>query len=595
MKTRYILLALGLAAVAAGCQKNFDDQSAQTPVGKTETITIRAVKSVDTKTEFWEDEENVYHTAWEAGDRISVYEFVVGKTDAPELYDLDGECGPIESDPLSEGGEVASFSVTMDSYYWDTTMTEEELATYDFKYRYLATTYPYYAWYMMEDYETGERYIPLWLFPDQYIGPGRFSTESDILVSELTEPFSKRPEEIEFHFARLGTIVRITITGLQAGDILRNGTWYTGDTFLPALNLESVISYYPERGQYKYEIPDYLHLEDLEGCHQVNFFVDDEDPIVAGADGSADIYLRCLPGTLSDWFMLLCNLERGGEEVICSKFVSLDEMNRSLTFKDSGLTKFSVEVKEACVHNPEEITYMITDSRTGFVAAWDAQEHVSKYECYLKTYDYDEGRYHRTELTPFDGNTIGLDGKVCVKPTGLEPAYYTLEVRALPDSEHGSFSADFHETEIPVGIPVSTRWSSDSYTVEDDGLWYYDGWCFCPNNVTTDRDSYALYCTGDWSFGTSVDPDRQHQGQLAEVTLVLNKSNVNDVTVFGMDADGRLTEITTAPEEIDRGSQSYYTYDLESAGVFNGFRICGSTSLIMYQLHMAYYEPEFYF
>ena len=126
MKIRYILLALGLAAVAAGCQKNFDDQSAQTPVGKTETITIRAVKSVDTKTEFWEDEENVYHTAWEAGDRISVYEFVVGKTDAPELYDLDGECGPIESDPLSEGGEVASFSVTMDSYYWDTTMTEEE-------------------------------------------------------------------------------------------------------------------------------------------------------------------------------------------------------------------------------------------------------------------------------------------------------------------------------------------------------------------------------------------------------------------------------------------------------------------------------------
>ena len=106
MKTRYILLALGLAAVAAGCQKNFDDQSAQTPVGKTETITIRAVKSVDTKTEFWEDEENVYHTAWEAGDRISVYEFVVGKTDDPELYDLDGECGPIESDPLSEGGEV---------------------------------------------------------------------------------------------------------------------------------------------------------------------------------------------------------------------------------------------------------------------------------------------------------------------------------------------------------------------------------------------------------------------------------------------------------------------------------------------------------
>ena len=61
MKTRNILLALGLTVIAAGCQKNIDDLSVNTPVGKKETITVRAVKNADTKTVFWEDDDNIYH------------------------------------------------------------------------------------------------------------------------------------------------------------------------------------------------------------------------------------------------------------------------------------------------------------------------------------------------------------------------------------------------------------------------------------------------------------------------------------------------------------------------------------------------------
>ena len=591
MKTRNILLALGLTVIAAGCQKNIDDLSVNTPVGKKETITVRAVKNADTKTVFWEDDDNIYHTAWEAGDKISIYEFVVAKSSDPELYDLDGDCGPVESDPLAEGGEVADFSVTMDSYYWEKTMTEEELATYDFQYRYIATTYPYYAWSMWEDYETGEKYIPLWLFPDQYIGPGRFSTECDILVSNLTEPFSERPEEIEFQFARLGSIVKITITGLQAGDILRNGTWYTGDTFLPALNMEAVISYYPEKGQYKYEIPDYLSMEDLKHCHQVNFFVDDEEPIVVNADGSADIYLRCLPGTLSDWFMLLCNVQRGEEYLTYSKFVQLEELNRSLTFKDSGLTKFSVEVKEACVENPKDITYITTDSRTGFIAAWDAIEYVSKYDSYIKWWDDDEGVDRQLELTPFDGSTIGLDGKVCVRATGLKPGYYWLGVRAVPDSEHGSFDIDFFETELTIGYTLWTNFDSDAFTAED-GLWYLDGWYFGTENISTNWG--WLLCSGNWSFSTSTLPDRQHSGQLSKITLKLSKSkDCSNIKVYGMSSDGEQTRITKEPEAASYDSSyTYYIFDMESAGVFNGFSIVGSEDMTIYSLRAEHYAPE---
>ena len=245
MKTmRLFFAALVVLVAALSCQRAKTEQLPGKAAPHTVSIHVGAVKTVISQ-----DAEGHFKGAWEAGDVLYVKEIVTGVSSNPDLSDIDSASGFVATDPLAAGGETATFSATFEPYYWESTFTAEELATYTFTYKYLACSYnPYYM--------NGDS-IPLMIDPDQEVYAGGYSTSDDMLVSRFAQ-YSSRPTDIAFNFARLGTVVKITLTGLQEGDVLKSGTWYTGDHLKAAVRVEDIVSYYPETGQYDYTVPEYL-------------------------------------------------------------------------------------------------------------------------------------------------------------------------------------------------------------------------------------------------------------------------------------------------------------------------------------------------
>ena len=237
MKTTRIIAAALLLGAIVSCQKEetVNDITKAAP----HTVAIQASLGNVTKTLITQDLEGHFKGEWEAGDVLYVKEFVTGVSSDPGLYDIDSASGFVATAPLTTGGETATFTATFEPYYWESTFTAEELATYTFTYKYLACSYnPYYM------SGTGDS-IPLLIDPDQEVYAGGYSTADDMLVSRFAE-YSSRPSDISFDFARLGTVVKITLKGLQEGDIIKSGTWFTGDHLMAVVRLEDIVSYYPE-------------------------------------------------------------------------------------------------------------------------------------------------------------------------------------------------------------------------------------------------------------------------------------------------------------------------------------------------------------
>lgn len=610
MKAKVFLAAfLSLAAIVS-CQKNENitaeqngNVTAEKPSGS-HTVSIRASLSGATKTTITQDSEGHFKGAWEAGDVLYVKEWVVG-TSSADLGDIESSSSFVQTEPLGEGGETALFKATFDSYYWESTYTAEELATYTFTYTYLACSFnPYY---MHGDY--GNEYIPLMISPDQSVYSGGYDTSGDMLVSRFST-YSARPAEISFNFARLGTVVKMTIAGLQEGDMIKEGTWYTGDKLISSVMLEDIISYYPESGKYVYEVPD--ALENYMGdCHQVNFSCTDPSrPVVANSDGEAVLYLRVLPGVCDDWFGVVCTIDRGGSEMKYSKMVSLSDLGRSLTFKDGGLTMFSVDVKPAVVALPDPIVYAVPKPRTGFKAMWLADPHATGYECYYQRedgYDYDSYEdiiYSKVSLTPVMG-TGELSGMYYVEvPDGLEPDVYHLFVRAIPDSDSSLSDFAYAEKELYVGMTKYIDWPNvDSYgsttTLEKMGsIWKvtqqgdeYFPWYF---NVTNLKSQWGyLFCDDNslpWTLSSCTEPSLQHDGEIDHITLKMSNNRENTATVYGISPDGTATEIPQPESKYWSSSEKYYDYDF-TVGSYNGFRIESGGNLQFTLLRIYFYPP----
>ena len=603
MKAKKLFAAALLLATVASCQK-MEVLQEEWKTGP-HTVAITASLGGATKTLISQDAEGHFKGMWEAGDVLYVKEFVTGVSSDPSLGDIDSAFGFVATDPLTTGGETATFKATFEPYYWESTLTADELATYTFTYKYLACSYnPYYM------SGSGDS-IPLLIDPDQEIYAGGYKTADDMLVSRFAE-YSARPAEISFNFARLGTVVKITLKGLQAGDILKSGTWFTGDHLMAACRLEEIVSYYPETGKYYYEIPQFLEGS-LDDCYHVSFTASDPlRPIVANASGEAEMYLRVLPGVCDDWFGIICTVDRGGSEVKYSKLADLASTGRSLTFKDGGLTMFSVDMKPAVVGLPEPIMYVSPKPRTGFTAAWPADDHAIGYECYYQRYgDYWDdvtGRdvpYEKVSLTPFPG-TGEMDGMYCVEvPSGLEAAKYFLYVKAIPDADSGLSDFGFAEKEMYIGITKELTWPDvDSYYGTShldktlDPIWkvYEDGeelfpWYFDVNNLKTNWGYlYSSDGTSAWTLSTKTGAGFQHDGEVHHITLKMSNKADNTTTVYGISSDGTATVIAQPESGYWSDSEKYYDYDF-TVGSYNGFRIESGGPLYVTMLRIYFYPP----
>ena len=604
MKTTRIIAAALLVGASFSCQK--EENGLVDTKGTPHTVAIQASLGEVTRTVISQDPEGHFKGEWETGDVLFVKEFVTGVSSDPGLYDIDSASDFVATDPLATGGETATFTATFDPYYWESTLTAEQLATYSFTYKYLACSYnPYYM------SGNGDS-IPLLIDPDQEVYAGGYSTADDMLVSRFAE-YSSRPSDISFDFARLGTVVKITLKGLQEGDIIKSGTWYTGDHLKAACRLEGIVSYFPETGKYIYEVPDYME-DMLEDCYHVSFTGSDPlRPIVADASGEAEMYLRVLPGVCDDWFGILCTVDRGGCEVAFSKLADLASQGRRLTFKEGGLTLFSVDMKPAVVGLPEPILYVSPKPRTGFTATWPADAHASGYECYYqRDGDYwdDETEdyvvYDKIALTPVAG-TGEMDGMYYVEvPSGLEADRYYLYVKAIPDAASGLSDFGFAEKLMYIGIPKEMTWPDvDSHygsTHLDkslDPIWmvYEDGeelfpWYFDVSNLKTNWGQlYSADGSSAWTLSTRTGAGFQHEGEIHHITLKMSNKADNTTTVYGISSDGTATVIAQPESGYWSNSEKYYDYDF-TVGSFNGFRIESGAPLYVTMLRIYFYAPE---
>lgn len=602
MKIRNLIGAFAALALLAACQETEVLQPEITPKGH--TVQIVASLSEQTKTTLSQDGEGKYMCSWEKGDMIYVYERVRGvSSDGNDV--LEGGSGFVISEPLETGGETAVFSVTFDPYYWEDEdiMSKEELADYTFTYTYLASTINPYGLY--EDYETDEEYFYLILNREQTVHSDGYGTADDMLVSKWSVYEGERPDEISFRFARLGTIVEVTLAGLEPGDVLKSGEWYTGDEFVSTADLEGVMIYYPETGKYGYN----SSLEMMEMMENfIAFSVDEDRPIVADENGEAVLHLRCLSGEIDDWFGFMCDIERGGETLTYSRLVSHEDMaGRTLEFKDAGLTKFKVGLKPARAQTMlEDLVYTTAESaeHDGFIAMWETGAHLSGYECYYYDYYYDYGE--TPEIVYLDVKDMG-DGYsgVSVK-SGMEPGCYALCVKGIPDAASGPQSFDCFVKLICVGEPVSLELAGNvtydgNATLVDEvsGLYLIKN----RDNWTREyADEYAYFVVSNASFSTSIcakDTDlawsfqtaysQVFPGGLESIEFTLGKWYYVDIyheaQVYGIKED--MSEVLLNDTLAETQNDKDYKYDLTG---YAGVKIECAASATLRNVYLNYYK-----
>lgn len=604
MKIRNLIGAFAALATLAACQETEALQPEITPKGH--TVQIVAGLSELTKTTLSQDGEGKYKCSWEKGDVIYVYERVRGvSSDGNDV--LEGGCGFVISEPLETGGETAVFSATFDPYYWENedVMSKEELADYTFTYTYLASTINPYGLY--EDYETGEEFFYLMINREQAVHSEGYGTSNDMLVSKWSVYEGDRPEEISFQFARLGTIVEITLSGLEPGDVLKSGMWYTGEKFVSTVDLEGVLSYYPETGKYRYGFPEYM-VEMTEAFNSINFTCEDDRPIVVDAKGEAVLHLRCLPGEIDDWFGFMCDIERGGETLTYSRLVSHEDMaGRTLEFKDAGLTKFKVGLKPAQAETmPEDIVYTTAESEDhcGFIAMWETGAHLSGYECCYFDYYYADGEIpERVYLDVIDMGD-GYSG-VSVE-SGMEPSCYTLCVKGIPDDASGPQSFDSFVKLMCVGEPVSLELAGSvtydgNATLIDEASGLYliknrDNW----NHVYADEYAYFIasnasfstsICAKDtnlaWSFQTAY--SQVFPGGLESIEFTLGKwyyvDTYHEAKVYGIKED--MSEVLLNDTSAETQNNKEYKYDLTG---YAGVKLVCPASATLRDVYLNYYK-----
>ena len=323
------------------------------PQAKTESqpvhLTVTAHLQGQTKTIITEDNTGdvpVFTTSWNVGDRCWVTEYM-DDVDTGEAYST----ALVQSEPLSSAGNPADF----DFILGDDTGREGHTYTYSYFASTLRNTRGY-------DSQSNSEFHTFILPQRQKVAPHTIDPESDILISDV-QVFNSRQTELSFEFARVGTIVKMTVKGLQEGDIIDSGRWLTGEHFYATNGLEDMNKYFPKEGRYKVEGgTPWVEFERVQG-----------NPIVADSNGEAVLYLRCFSGVIDDWFSLELFVRRGGYVLEFYKYADLAGASKTLQFNDGGVTMFSVSVLPSQGHfSRDNYGSTLTNS-------WTAGDAVSVY------------------------------------------------------------------------------------------------------------------------------------------------------------------------------------------------------------------------
>ncbi len=541
----YFALAAFSVMSMAGCQNEKIEQPEE---GKrTHRLVVNAYPDSDTKTSVTAVSGG-YQVSWDVGDQITLHECApeAGEDDydAIRTYDsekltsddiLDNKAGfvfeEIEDRTASQYSYVATYSGGYAKY--------SDWRSYDYLYEEWASAFDY----------TGERLDPHMVIEMQFNGeqtpgPDTFDPNADLMVSNMIVSSEQLSGEASFRFARLGTIVKMTLTGLNAyaGKPLGEIEFSFGESFqLPGMIMYDPVlnKYVPGGGEGMWVLPS------------IRF---DGSNITIKEDGTADVWFRILSGEVTDWFRVdICI-----EEDNLAQFVDLTKHRRTLIFEEGGMTTFSVGgFAVADVEPVGDISWTITDAMDGFTAKWEDVEHAAGYECYIESSDNT-----RTDISVTDNGDGTHSATV---ENGLAADTYYIYVRPTPEDGHELVTMEYSDAEIPVGVPVPywfshTTFSDDSESIEDTGESIIP--VYSPGKVrfqnlkkVYDSSWTALEATGDW-FMYSTEPLTMHS-----IELWTKDDSRSCFKVYASSTPGaeslELSGSIIDTSEIDAGSGSY--------------------------------------
>lgn len=403
-----------------------------------------------------------------------------------------------------------------------------------------------------------------------------FDPMADMMVSKMHVSTEQLSGEASFSFARLGTIAKMTLTGLDeyVGCDAPSIILSFGDSFqIPfMIEYDPVLNKYVGGGD-----------EELGGMvSQMEF---GGESLKVKEDGTIDVWFRIVSGKLIDWFRVDLRLSDGTQEYGLARYVDLDALGKTIEFNEGKMTTFSVgELNVADVEPVGAIDYACNDAKNGFTATWDAVENSVGYDCYIVS-----SSVVKTVLTPSDNG----DGTWSVTTEGLAKDVYYIYVRPIPAEGHELVVSDYSYEEINVGIPSVywfslTTFSDDSEYIEGtDDEYIID--IFSPGKVrfknlskVYDSAWLALKATGDW-FMYSTEPLDMHSIELwskDDSHLGFKVYASNEPGAESLLLDGAVIEVS----EIDAGSGSYrynhvhklVRYTFPEGGEYKYYTIKGS-------------------
>ena len=322
-------MAVAAICLAISCQSKLQSEI---PENSTRTITVHATQAESRTAIAGTTAEGKVSYTWELGDRLKLFELTEGDEPLSAV-----------SDPLNSAQSNVQFSVTFNENPQgdDLKYVGVYLPGVNDEYGFAAASR--YYWYEQWGPEPSEHpwSIRLELPFDQVPSETSFDSKADLLVSRMVEQDSSRPGEIDLAFARVGSVAKITLTGLPPGDEVLRVNFSHGESWVSS----GKVWYFPESEKIKV-IPHTVKSGD---AATVRYIEAEPRNLVVDESGKAVIWLRVLSGTISDYFSIQVETRNGKDYSYFEKNVDLTSFTpaRSITFEEGDITAFSVAMERS--------------------------------------------------------------------------------------------------------------------------------------------------------------------------------------------------------------------------------------------------------
>ncbi len=362
-KSRSSIYAIVLAcsALVLSCVKELPLEERNNVSSDSENVIVNEVhiiagNDVTTKSRIAENGEG-YVSKWESTDVIGLF----------QVYEKDEQTKCLEEvtsthTALSNENSKADFTVPLSD------------VTGGSNYKYVAV-YPS----GIATYSNG--YINLSIPESQTFGTTTFDKNADIMVSERVDRASYSSDALEMGFARVGSIVGMTLKGLTVGE-----------------TVEKVIISTTEEGKYlagtiKYDVTNKDLIEGITSGSQTLTLNAPSNTLVPDG-GSLSVWFRCAAVELTEDLTVTVYTKNGVNSYVYAKTIDLATAGKTLNFKSGHLAKFGIT---GLKRGPGEGLYIIHYSAVSMIMSADDDS-----QSYRKALDNNleltSGKYNASSL-----------------------------------------------------------------------------------------------------------------------------------------------------------------------------------------------------